>query len=376
MFDDANDDFSGGAADLFESMGKVEQQRADNKAKNDIWKIYKPTEVAEVVQLFAGSYGPDKSKIYQYYRAYAPTYGKGGGGHKYVNCCCGNGKLSTPCTLHYMLKEDLNNHKNENKYKSPYYPAPVWAFNVFQLSYFHKVMVEKGTNRDGSVKPYAKWVLCTDRREQVNVEDTRCPECLRGNVERKFGNRAHLSCGSGFFGNIMSIAHDIGKFCKHCGSEMYTVKYICPECWKQGRETVLLDPRNPGHLTSAQLETFWVDRCVCQACNSQVRPREVLKCTGCTEKPVMGRSIFENPIKIKKQGSDAQTTIVHVGEIITPKPYPESLKKQMIPFDFDKFFITDAEQQSIDLGVPNPFKGSNIRDREIVQEPTMDSVKY
>ena len=73
MFNDPMGEFGGGANELFGSLCKVEQQREDTKAKSDLYKIFKPSEIPELIQIYPGSYGPNKDKVFQHYRAYAPA---------------------------------------------------------------------------------------------------------------------------------------------------------------------------------------------------------------------------------------------------------------------------------------------------------------
>jgi hypothetical protein len=350
-----------GSMDEFMRTQDLQERRVEtNISRGEVFKRVKFTENPEVVQFFPGDYGPNHDKFFSFYRAWVPDP-KRPGKWQYVNCSCFDGRDKVPCVLHHLYREERKKYRNDTKHQYIYRPTPVHAFNLFRLSYFHKVEYAEEIGRGGDVITKTRQELCTDKREIVDPESTRCGQCAQGNTNRRYGQRCYLPAGMGFYNSIMDIAHQVSLVCKHCGGELQTVKFVCPLCWRNSTETILLDPRRPGNLTAEEIVRFWKTKTICRECGEAIRPKEIVRCLECSEKPIMGRDIWHTPLRIKKIGSEKSTALAHEGDLLKPIEYPEDIQNEVFnkPFDFPKMFSVTADEQAEALGIPNPFKSRN-----------------
>lgn len=358
-----------GLSDIRDS---AEQDRLSDRARRELWQQWKPSEDPEIIQFVKGSYGPNKEPLFRNFVVYMPKGGRRGRG-AYVQCTCDGGKnKSAQCVPHFYYQRDMaakRKARDEGKkvdMKSVFQPKPHYAFNIYRLSYFHKVeTVEK--RDDGTEFRKTTFERCKETDEIVDTNSTDCVYCLQGK-ERVFGQRKYYNAGQGYFDALMDIERSIGSKCKTCGGKILTVKYICAECYKEGRVTTLMDPRTT-QMDKKERDAFWKTPAHCATCGKSAKPKEVIRCLNDCGQPKR-RKLFDVPICVKKQGGEKFSTIVQHGPDLDPIDYDKELLEAMQPYDFAKMFATTAEAQADSMNVPNPYASGSGG----VAEPGSDSI--
>lgn len=348
-----------------------DERRAQQMAKRELRQEWRPSADPETVLFIPGKYGENGADpAYINYCSFVKTAGRNRNG-AVVHCRCQGGKLKgVPCVLCHEAKKDLKSKqeaydklraeghgRDAKRPRSMLEPSVHYAFTVIRLSWFHRVE-HPGKNGGRSWTDYER---CPETDEVVAKDATDCPHCING-VPRTFGLRRFFNAGYGYYESLLDIERDIGRKCKTCGGKIIVQKYICRHCYKDGKMTTLMDPKTT-QMRPEDRATFWKKRVKCAVCDREAKPLEVIKCSNDCGKP-RRRKLWDVWLTLHRQGGEKTSSIVKDGEFDPPalEDYPENIRKMMVPYDFEKMFYVDCDEQAELLHCPNPFAQGEIPD--------------
>jgi hypothetical protein len=223
-----------------------------------------------------------------------------------------------------------------------------FAFNGIHLDYYHLVPV---FDDDGKPIKYSRGKRQGEqvKRKQL-CEGRRCKMC-KDKLEKVFGKKVHWTVGSGHLKQLGGIVVEIEKECV-CGGQLEVATHECGECGDivvDMNETDL-DDKDIAKITKRRHKCRAdVDGKACGYTGYLIPQHD---CDNCDDPEPL--SIFDCDLDIKRQGENAQSTVMVPRW--TQTELSDDLKEMAKPYVFSKVFAADPFKiQAKILKIRNPY---------------------